>query len=90
MPLGAHISIAGGVDKAILRGHEVGCEIIQIFTRSPRQWRPRVLDEEEILRFFENKQQTGIDPVVARSYGRSRCGCSWRSSNTASSWRSLT
>jgi deoxyribonuclease-4 len=65
MPLGAHISIAGGVDKAILRGHEVGCETIQIFTRSPRQWRPRVLDEEEILRFYENKQQTGIDPVVA-------------------------
>jgi deoxyribonuclease-4 len=65
MPLGAHMSIAGGVDKAILRGHEVGCETIQIFTRSPRQWRPRVLDEEEILRFFENKQQTGIDPVVA-------------------------
>ena len=65
MPLGAHMSIAGGVDKAILRGHEVGCETIQIFTRSPRQWRPRVLDEEEILRFYENKQQTGIDPVVA-------------------------
>lgn len=65
MPLGAHVSIAGGVDKAILRGHEVGCDTIQIFTRSPRQWRPRVLEEEEIRRFRQNKRETGIDPVVA-------------------------
>jgi deoxyribonuclease-4 len=65
MPLGAHMSIAGGVDKAILRGQEVGCETIQIFTRSPRQWRPRVLEADEILRFQENREQTGIDPIVA-------------------------
>lgn len=65
MPLGAHMSIAGGVDKAIIRGHEVGCETVQIFTRSPRQWRSRVLEEDEILRFQENREQTGIDPVVA-------------------------
>ncbi len=65
MPLGAHMSITGGVDKAILRGHEVGCEAVQIFTRSPRQWRPRVLEADEIIRFQENREQTGIDPVVA-------------------------
>jgi len=65
VPLGAHVSIAGGVDKAILRGHEVGCDTIQIFTRSPRQWRPRVLEEGEIRRFRQNKRETGIDPVVA-------------------------
>ncbi|TKJ29394.1 MAG: deoxyribonuclease IV [Chloroflexi bacterium B3_Chlor] len=63
--LGAHMSIAGGVDKAILRGREVGCETIQIFTRSPRQWRPRSLKDDEIQRFHENKKETGIDPVVA-------------------------
>jgi deoxyribonuclease-4 len=65
MRLGAHMSIAGGVDKAILRGHEVGCDTIQIFTRSPRQWRSRVLKDEEILRFRQNWKETGIDPVVA-------------------------
>jgi len=59
------MSITGGVDKAVLRGHEVGCDTIQIFTRSPRQWRPRVLKEDEIHRFHENTEQTGIDPVVA-------------------------
>jgi deoxyribonuclease-4 len=65
VPLGAHVSIAGGVDKAILRGHEVGCDTIQIFTRSPRQWRPRVLKDEEILRFRQNQKETGVEPVVA-------------------------
>jgi len=65
MRLGAHMSITGGVDKALLRGHEVGCETIQIFTRSPRQWRPRVFKDDEILRLRQNQKQTGIDPVVA-------------------------
>jgi len=65
MPIGAHMSIAGGPDKALLRGHELGCETIQIFTRSPRQWRPRVLEPEEADRFKRNQVETGIDPVVA-------------------------
>jgi deoxyribonuclease-4 len=65
MLLGAHMSVTGGVDKAILRGHEVGCDTIQIFTRSPRQWRPRVLKDDEILRFRQNGRETGIGPVVA-------------------------
>jgi len=65
MPIGAHMSIAGGLDKALLRGHELGCETIQIFTRSPRQWRPRVLEPEEADRFKRNQVETGIDPVVA-------------------------
>src|SRR3972149_9961537 len=37
--LGAHMSIAGGVDKAFLRGEEVGCDAMQIFTKNNNQWR---------------------------------------------------
>jgi len=59
------MSISGGVDKAVLRGHEVACETIQIFTRSPRQWRARVLEDEEIARFRRVREETGIDPVIA-------------------------
>jgi deoxyribonuclease-4 len=59
------MSIAGGLDQAIVRGYEVGCETIQIFTRSPRQWRPRALDSDEIARFRRRQEETGIDPVVA-------------------------
>ena len=65
MRLGAHMPITGGVDKAVLRGHEVGCDVIQIFTRSPRQWRPRTLKDDEVMRFQENQRQSGIDPVIA-------------------------
>lgn len=65
MRVGAHTSIAGGVDRAILRGHELGCDTIQIFTRSPRQWQPRALKDDEIQRFQLNRKETGIDPVVA-------------------------
>lgn len=59
------MSIAGGLDQAIVRGREVGCETIQIFTRSPRQWRPRILEDEEIARFRRKREETGIAPVVA-------------------------
>jgi deoxyribonuclease-4 len=65
MPLGAHMSISGGLDQAIVRGREVGCETIQIFTRSPRQWRPRILEDDEIARFWRKSEETGIAPVVA-------------------------
>src|SRR5262245_18577950 len=36
--LGAHMSIAGGVDKSLLLGKTVDCHAIQIFTKSSRQW----------------------------------------------------
>ena len=36
--LGAHMSIAGGVSQALARGREAGCECVQIFTKSSRQW----------------------------------------------------
>jgi deoxyribonuclease-4 len=65
MPLGAHTSIAGGVDKAILRGQEIGCETIQIFTKNARQWRAWPLSEEEIARFQQNREKTGIEPIFA-------------------------
>ncbi len=65
MPLGAHMSISGGLDKAVISGRELGCETIQIFTRSPRQWRPRVLEEAEATLFRQAQAEAGIDPVVA-------------------------
>jgi deoxyribonuclease-4 len=63
--LGAHMSIAGGVDKAILLGHEVGCDTIQIFTKSSNQWRAKPLTDGEIERFAANREKYGISPVVA-------------------------
>ena len=63
--LGAHMSIAGGIDLAPLRGREVGCRTMQLFTKSSNQWRARPLPPEEIERYRANLQVTGIAPVVA-------------------------
>jgi deoxyribonuclease-4 len=40
MLIGAHVSTAGGLVKAVGRGEEAGCSAIQIFNQSPRAWRP--------------------------------------------------
>jgi deoxyribonuclease-4 len=63
--LGAHMSIAGGVQNALFQGKEVGCETVQIFTKSSRQWVAKPLSEEEIARFHLAKKETGIITVVA-------------------------
>jgi len=63
--LGAHMSIAGGISKSLDRGHSIGCQSIQIFTRNQRQWKSKPLDPGEIERFKSKQASTGIGPVVA-------------------------
>ena len=63
--LGAHMSIAGGVDNAILQGKEVGCDTVQLFTKSSRQWVNKPLGKEEIARFHRAKKETGLITVIA-------------------------
>ncbi|UCF06899.1 MAG: deoxyribonuclease IV [bacterium] len=54
MNLGAHMSIAGGVHLALERGRSIGCNAIQLFVKSPSQWRAAKLDEEEVECFRED------------------------------------
>ena len=63
--LGAHMSIAGGVDQAVWRGQSVGCDTVQIFVKSPNRWAPRPLPADEIERFHQAMEETGIHPVFA-------------------------
>jgi len=63
--LGAHMSISGGVDLSISRGAEVGCDAIQIFTKSSNQWRARPLADGEVQRFRTGQIERGISPVLA-------------------------
>lgn len=51
MRLGAHQSIAGGLENAIAAAVRDGCESVQIFTRNQSQWRARPLDDERVERF---------------------------------------
>jgi deoxyribonuclease-4 len=63
--LGAHMSIAGGVGNAFLHGKKVACDVIQIFTKSSRQWAAKPYDDDEIRSFKQNQKETGIGAVVA-------------------------
>lgn len=65
--LGAHQSIAGGVEKALERGQETGCDVVQIFVKTPNRWASKALDEKNIVSFKEAVNDTGIWPVFAHS-----------------------
>jgi deoxyribonuclease-4 len=65
--LGAHLSIGGGLPRAVDRAVASRCEALQIFTKSAGQWRARVLPEDEIVLFRRRVADTGIHPVVAHN-----------------------
>lgn len=65
--LGAHMSIAGGLDQALLRGKAAGCDVIQIFSKSSNQWKAKPLLEEEIATFKKTRIETGIFPAMVHS-----------------------
>jgi deoxyribonuclease-4 len=64
MLLGAHVSTAGGLDKAIERGAELGCESIQIFNQSPRMWRPTRYGREDFEAFREAMDASPVEAVA--------------------------
>jgi len=66
--LGAHMSIAGGVDEAIERGKSIGCTAIQIFVKSNRQWYSKPLAPDEIERFLKLQKETGMFVFAHASY----------------------
>ncbi len=63
--LGAHMSIAGGVEKALLAGERAQCDAIQMFTKSSRQWAAEPYSAEEIQLFHHCQKETGIVKVIA-------------------------
>lgn len=65
--LGAHLSIAGGLPRAVDRAEASRCEALQIFTKSAGQWRARPLPPEEISLFRQRIAETGIRPVIAHN-----------------------
>ncbi len=68
MPLlGAHMSIAGGVSKAIDRGESIGCDTVQIFTRNNNRWASKPLQPADIERFHKRVKETGIWPVFSHA-----------------------
>lgn len=63
--LGAHVSVQGGVDTAPARGAAIGATAIQVFTKTPSQWREPVLDGGIGARFRRACVENGLTTVVA-------------------------
>lgn len=63
---GAHKSVAGGLYRAFARGEASGCEAIQIFTKNQSQWKANPLDSDEIDKFQQERERTGM-PVIAHA-----------------------
>jgi deoxyribonuclease-4 len=64
MLIGAHVSTAGGLEKAVERGRERGCRAIQVFNQSPRMWRPTAYSEEDLAAFRQTREGSGIEAVL--------------------------
>lgn len=62
-PLGVHASIAGGIEKAIPRAEQLGCTVLQIFTKNASRWQSKPLDPANIDAFHEVWQESPIEQI---------------------------
>ncbi|MGK2944838.1 MAG: deoxyribonuclease IV [Desulfuromonadales bacterium] len=63
--LGAHVSVAGGLDKAFARAIESDCTALQIFTKNANRWHVKPISAIEATAFRQAWHESGIGPVVA-------------------------
>lgn len=63
--LGAHVSSAGGVQHAPGRAREIDARVLQLFTKTPNQWREPTLTPETVAAFREARTDQGITTAVA-------------------------
>jgi deoxyribonuclease IV len=66
-PLGAHVSVAGGLATALGRAADLGCEAIQIFVKNGSQWRGRVLADEEAEAFRTAHAGSAVGHLMAHA-----------------------
>ena len=67
MRIGAHMSVAGGVSRAVDRAVVHGCEALQIFSKNANRWLSKPLEAAEIRRFRQRIDESGITPVVSHA-----------------------
>ena len=92
MLVGAHVSPAGGLYRAVERGTALGARAIQIFNQSPRAWRPTAYGEEDFARFREALAASEIGAVMIHAVYLLNCAtedAEIRAKSTASLTQSL-
>jgi deoxyribonuclease-4 len=67
MKIGAHVSTAGGIQTGIGRGEEIACDAIQIFTQSPRMWRPTNYTDSALDGYAEVEAASSIDATYCHA-----------------------
>jgi deoxyribonuclease IV len=65
--LGAHVSASGGIHTAIDRIEAMGGDSVQVFTQSPRTWRPTNHDPANFERFKERRAEAGIEAATCHA-----------------------
>ncbi|MBN2216620.1 MAG: deoxyribonuclease IV [Pirellulales bacterium] len=67
--LGAHMSIAGGLERAVERAAAAGCQCVQIFTKNNNQWKARPIDAHVAARFKQALAERKIShPIAHHAY----------------------
>jgi deoxyribonuclease-4 len=66
-PFGAHMSVAGGLPRAVERAVVHHCDALQIFTKNANQWRGRPLPPDEVREFRERVTDAGLVAVVSHA-----------------------
>ena len=64
MRLGIHTSIAGSLARSAERAHGLGCGTFQIFSSSPRQWRPSTIDPVQACDLDRLRQKYNLYPLA--------------------------
>ncbi len=65
--LGVHMSVAGGLPRAIDRAVATGCDAIQIFTTASNRWKPRPLSDSEVQQFRDQARRADVRPIMAHA-----------------------
>lgn len=67
MIIGAHVSVSKGLVEALEYARSVGCECMQFFAKSPRQWKGGRIDRDAAQRFIAARSETGFGPVFTHT-----------------------
>lgn len=67
-PLGVHVSISGGIHRALERAEDLDCTAAQIFSHNPRGWAVKPLNRDQVAEFRVLRDRFGIHTVVHASY----------------------
>lgn len=65
--IGAHVSAAGGLENAVKKANEIGCNCLQLFSGSPRVWYRKPINQIVGTAYFEEQKKLNLVPVITHA-----------------------